>query len=60
MEMDSEYSDDELTMPELLRRPIPCKFAVKALTQCVVLQLTKQNLNLMFAEFEDIFNILIE
>jgi hypothetical protein len=41
MEMDSEYSDDELTMPELLRRPIPCKFAVKALTQCVVLQLTK-------------------
>jgi len=57
---ESEDSEDELTMPELLRRPIPCKFAVKALSQCVVLQLSKQNLNLMFTEFEDVFNILIQ
>jgi hypothetical protein len=28
----SDDSDEELTMPDLLRRPIPCKFAVKALS----------------------------
>ena len=61
-EMDSDTSTElqEEMLKDMLNMPIKLKFSVKALSQCVILQLTKQDLQLMFTEFQDIFEILIE